>query len=142
MLVKLTVDQIIENWEGIKGAIIASLPPTASVSSLGINNIYKKLLNDLMQAWAYEDNGIVLAFIVTVISIDTGTEEKNLFIYSIQVTKTLSNDIWYEGLETLRKFADQQNCNRIIAFTNIPAIEKRVKDLGGRVDFKLVSLKV
>lgn len=142
MLAKLTASQIVTHWERIKEAVKQSLPPTASISALGIRNIYEKLLNNSMQAWAYEVDGDIIGLMTTVVTNDTGTEDRLLMIYNFYMTKRLDSKHWDIMLETIREFASGQDCKRIMAYTNVGAVEERVKALGGRVDFKLVSIKV
>jgi hypothetical protein len=144
MLVKLTTNQINDNWDAIKFAIMSALPPTADYSDIGALEIQKKLLDGRMQMWSYiNDNNELTAMVSTILLADSGTGDKHLLIYSLYVFGYLPEDAWKEGWETLAIWARGQGCGRLVAYTNIPkVVEHLEKEIGAKVDFKLITVRI
>ncbi len=144
MLLKLTSEQTSIHWGYIKYALSRSLPPTTNYSDIGALNIQKKLLNGQMQAWVYMNSDEeITGLMTTLIGFDPGTEEKHLLVYSLFVFGKTDNNAWIDSWNILNDWARGQGCRRILAYTNVPAIEKHlIKEVGASVDFKLISKEV
>lgn len=146
MLVKLLPDQISNHWDELSSAIKGSLPPFVADSDVCMINILKAALSGDLHCWImYADNGTktdIYAVITTMIWIDKITGTRDLLIYTFYATKPLLKDLLLSGFETLRKFAADKNCYKIIAYTNVPEMESIVTMLGGVTDMKFVELEV
>jgi hypothetical protein len=97
-----------------------------------------------MQAWAYlNSDEEIVGVMTTLIGFDPGTEERHLLVYSLYVFGRTDNGAWKDSWNTLNNWARGQRCSRILAYTNIPAVEKHlVSEVGASVDFKLISKNV
>lgn len=143
MLIKLTPEQIIANWSVIFYAVSASLPPISEYSDIGMVEIKRKLLSDEMQCWAVVDKEEKITLLATTVIVsDLGTGIYNLLIYSLFAVSPLDESKLSEELFSLKIFAKENKCKKIIAYSNIPKIINLVKNLGGRVDYQLISLEV
>lgn len=68
--------------------------------------------------------------IATVIDIDPISKTKNLLLYSIFAIKPIPKEMWINGMKILEEYRDLNNCNLIMAFSNIPYIAELCKSLG------------
>lgn len=140
MLVKLLPDQISENWEPIKSAILNSLPPGSEDSKP--QQILESLLAGDMQCWFYYDKSEVLKSVLTTYIIqDKVTGNKNLFIFTLYGLD-LSRRDWLEGLKTLIRYAKGQECNSILAYTQVQGLIDFISRIGGSADFTLLNIPV
>ena len=146
MLVMLLPDQISSKWNIIKRGIEVSVPPTITSSPKVMNNILMGLLEGSAQCWVeYEvvkEKSIVYGFLITTVMEDFLSGVRNLLIYSLYGARPIDDDIWVRGLITLRKYAKANNCEKVIAYSNIERIEEIVRSLGGKVEWKFISFPV
>lgn len=147
MIALLSKNQIADNWEVIKFSIMNSLPPTVSVD-VDSNFIMKSLMDDTLQCWSVfemdeEGNQEYHAIITTMPVVEPGTEDYNLLIYSLFSFKgNTPHNIWIEGFEALKRYASSCGYKKIIAYTKVPFIINKVKELGGDTEFTLVRFNV
>lgn len=140
MLIKLLPNQVSENWEPIKTAILKSLPPGSE--STKTEQILQSFLNEEIQCWFYYDKNEILRSILTTYIIDDKiTGDKNLFIFTLFGIDISKSD-WLWGLKTLVKYAKGQNCNSILAYTKVQSIIDFTKKVGGNSDFTLLNLPI
>ena len=146
MLVMLLPDQIAEKWDLIKRGVEIAVPPTVSSSPRVINNILMGLLEGSAQCWVeYEvesKKNVVYGFVITTIMEDFLSGARNLLLYSLFGAKPLEDAIWVRGLETMRKYAKANGCEKVVAYSNVERIEEVVKSLGGKVEWKFISFPV
>jgi len=146
VLVKLLPDQVSDNWGEISGAIRQALPSFVANSDRSMVNILKSILADDMQCWIlYSSDDAresIYAVLTTKIELDEISGSRCLLIYSFYATKPLTNHLVISGFETLKKFASSVRCHKIIAYTNIPKMERLWESLGGIAETKLVELEV
>ena len=146
MLVMLLPEQISEKWDIIKRGVEVAVPPTVLTSPKVINNILMSLLNGSAQCWVEykveEGKNIVYGFLITAVLDDFLSGVRNLLIYSLFGARPIEDDIWIKGLETIRKYAKANNCEKVIAYSNVKRIEEIVNSLGGKVEWKFISFPV
>lgn len=145
MLIRLTPQQIVDNWNTLHYCIATTLPPTAEYSEEAMVEVKKKLLSGTMQAWAslQEGSNKIQAVGTTIIVNDVGVSSSNLLIYSLFSVGGVDNFKWKEELQGIKRFAKKSGCKKILGYTNVPRLIELVKNgLGGRVDYQLISLEV
>ncbi len=146
MLVKLLPDQVSEHWDEISLAIRQALPPFVANSDRSMVNILKAILGGDMQCWIlYSSDGAggsIYAVMTTKVEIDEISNTKCLLIYSFYASKPLTNQLVISGFETLKKFASSEGCHKIIAYTNIPKMERLWESLGGVTITRFLEMEV
>ena len=142
MLIKLLPDQVNRHWEPIRYALLVSLPPTARVDRE--NNILKALLSGEMDAWVATRDARPVGVLVTTLTMDGASETKNLLVYALaSLDETiLPDDVWLEGIEQLRKYAESKGCHRIIGYTESSRIAQMIQKVGGQARYTFVSVDV
>jgi len=146
VLLRLMPDQITRYWEDISSAMVAAVPPLGKVDQAGLNNLLEAFLLEDLQAWIlFEDKdgvAIIYALAVTKEWIDIGTKDTSLLIYALWGYSLVPDYLWNEGLETLKKFAQDRKCSRICAFSEVPRIIEITKNLGWKTETRLLTLEV
>ena len=148
MLVKLLPSQVGHYWDLLAPWIEAGLPPTTYGSDKRMTYILKDLMsNDNIQCWMItaspQVNGSSIMGVVITRVVDGGpTLIRNLEIYCMYAFKPISEDLWKEGFETLRKFARHKGCYRIIAYSDNVRVIDIVDKLGGSSNYRFITLEV
>lgn len=146
MLLRLMPDQITRYWEDISSAMVAAVPPLGKVDQAGLNNLLEAFLLEDLQAWIlFEDkDGVALIYALAVTKewVDIGTKDKSLLIYALWGYTLVPDNLWNEGLETLKNFARGRRCSRVCAFSKIPRIIEITKRLGWETETRLLTLEV
>lgn len=137
MLLKLTPDQIGNNWPFIQ----IVLDNLIGVDSDRNNRILQLMISNEMHVLAcYEKrSGKFEAVIITSFAMDGTTRVKSLVVYGLYAVTKISKDSWYEGFDQLQKFASGWGCSRIIAFTKNQAVNKLAKKFGFIPEFFLTK---
>lgn len=146
MLLQLRPKDITKHWEGISEAISKSLPPITTASAERMTFILRSLLVEVMQCWVLckpnvgKDTTDIYAIATTEYAIDPGSGTRNLLIFSLYSLQKIPQELWKDGYETLQKFAKANNCESIIAFTDVPAVIHLVEGFGGNVATRLLIM--
>jgi hypothetical protein len=128
----------------VRFSIEQALPPTAPERRM-MNKVLEALLGGSLKAWALVDNRTrtIVAVTTTAITVDVGTGEKNLLIYSLYgVVDRIGKDNWIEGFATIMKYAKDSGCMKIIGFTKDDLIKRLVRHFKGDADWSFVSIDV
>jgi len=142
MLIRLLPEQISEQWDEIKGAILKTLP--RSEGKIDMNGVLLDLLNGGMQCWVScrrEDN-IIEGLIATQIVKDHHGESKSLLIYSLFGYQMDTRGVWEEGFKALSTFAKGEGCWRITAFTSVDSLIRLAERFGGDTKQRFISIPV
>src|SRR5574340_631885 len=129
MINRLIPEQISVFWDSIKFGIAKSAAPDVKLNHGALNVVLQKLLTGTAQCWLVtelrETGPVLLGCIVTYIKTDDLTERKNLLVYALYSYEKISDLTWAEVLETLRKFAEAEECDYIVGYTtNMLVTEK------------------
>ena len=143
MLTKLLPDQISKHWDIIRYAVEQSLPPIVGGSPDRMKKILTSLLCGKAHCWAsYIVDGDVRRFegiMITRIFYDDVSDTRQLLIYCLYGYEGVEQSSWITGLKSLVKFARSKNCERIIAYTDVPYMIELTKKLGGNADYTFCS---
>lgn len=146
MLTRLLPDQISKFWDIIKYAIEESLPPIAHDHPDKMARILSSLISGKAQCWASytrdEDGTKFEGIVVTRILYDDVSNTSNLLIYCLYGYGKVEKESWLKGLISIAKYANANNCSRIIAYTDISYIVKIVERLGGESKYTFISFDV
>ena len=144
MLIRLLPDQAGKYWEDIKVAIEESLPPTVGQQSDRMSNILQALLTDEVTAWISledrDDKNLITGIVLTTFTFDKISGTKALLLYCVYGYGEYNRKSWYEGAQTLAKFAKSEKCHRIVGYTDVPSMIEFVKKIGGETRYTFVSL--
>lgn len=143
MLTQLLPDQISRLWDIIKYAIEQSVPPVEGDSPDKMNNILAELLSYKKQCWAsYVVDGDERTFegiIVTQVMDDSTGGTRSLLMYCAYGYSKVAKESWVKGIGTLSKYAESKGCSRILAYTDLPYMIEKARELGGEARYTLVT---
>ena len=146
MLLQLTPEQISRRWNDISAAFMQCLPPDIPPTDEVMNNILRSLIDGSAQCWAGVGsiNGkmVVCGLMLTKIEVEYVTGTRSLYIFTLYAYNHISDQLYLEGMETVRKFAKANNCSKVTALTSSGRVVDIAKQLGGKADYTLVTLEV
>lgn len=145
MLVKLLPAQISACWPVIKESVRRSVPPMTGDSPNQMNNILRSLQSDNLSCWAIiDEEGKVLAVVITTFLYDECSETKNLLIYSMAtfIRGKLDDSFWLDGMRTLGFYAKRNGCRGIIAYSKSNQVLHFMESLGGITDTRLITVNL
>lgn len=143
MLVPVLPSNVTDYWPSFEGHIEKSLPPTASIIDVDVNQILYSLMIGSMQCWLFMDSKeqITKGFILTTSFRDV-SDVGTLIIYCAIIFDKTTQVEWKEELGTLKKFAIHMKCDRIAAFIANKNILAILKEWGANTEFTYATLDV
>jgi hypothetical protein len=147
-MLKFYPDQVARHWEKIGYAIEQALPPIVDSrkSEDRMNRILESILAgrlDVHVFVVYEDeHPIIYAIMSTAITYAVDSEDKDLLIYSLYASHSLSREILFEGLELIKKYAKSQGCLAVSGYSNVQGVKKLFSMVGGDSSFTYLRLEV
>lgn len=143
MLVKLTAEQIANNWNFIKQHIYTSNGLATELTPEQINNLLQLLLIDELQCWAAArinpEKTDIFGIVVTQVLYDNVLDEKNLLMYSaVGFNNVYHLKTWTRCLLSLAQYARSRDCKRVLAFTDNPELVKLGERMKGKTDRRLI----
>ena len=117
------------------------------VSDSALNEILKGLITGKSQAWIISgddegDKATVYAMGTTCFSIEEVTGTKNLLVYSLSSYKLIKDSLWIDAMAKIKMFAKENECFKVIAFTQVDRIVEVAASLGGNIKTKLIYWEV
>ena len=147
MLVKLTPENVFHHWKLISFAIQQSLPPITIESPKRLTKILEGLLSEKLQCWSlvenpegYAANPEIYLIATTSLVTDDITEVKSLMIYSGYGFKKIPRKMMADGIETLKTFAEGNDCCNIVAYAKLGAITRHATSFGAKHDFDFITI--
>ena len=143
MLTKLLPEQISKFWDVIKYAVEQSLPPIVGESPDKMNRILSSALSGKVEVWASYNKGDKVnkfdGIVLTKMLYDDASDTRNLLIYCLYGYEEVNDVSWFDGFESLVKYAKSRGCLQIIAYSDIPYMIDIAKRLGGEADYTFIS---
>ena len=87
-------------------------------------------------------NHKLYAVCTVTVSEDTLSGNRNLYVYSLGSFTPVELAGWKIAFDTLREYARELGCYRIVTKTNNPRMIQITKHLGGKTDMVAVELEV
>ena len=139
-LLKLSPEQLMQQWPYVKECIILALPPYVASDPDNIIRIQEQLLVGSLDCWACieDETGKFYGIVTTQVVADEATMTKNLFLFSVTLTEEHENIIWEEGYIYLSKYAASKGCKAIIAYTNQESVIMLADKLGADTNWRLL----
>ena len=143
-LLKLSPEQLMQQWPYVKECILLALPPFVSNNTENILRIQEMLLVNTLECWACinENSNQFYGILTTQLIVDEITLTRNLFIFSITLTEEHEDIIWNEGYAEMMKYAVAKNCTNIIAYSNQQAVINKAEQLGADVSWRFLNFPV
>jgi hypothetical protein len=133
-------------WESIRETLLYNDVPTAQATEENMKVILANMLSGNIHVWVIYENEdgkeLVKTLIITSFIYDPVTFTKNLLVYNIYGYSFAVMDLWKDALESLRKFAQAERCNKIVGYSCLPQVKTLVEKLGGNCNTFLVQLEV
>jgi len=141
-LIRLTANQIAEAWNKLVPAVNESFPERArsGLADLG-GTVLQQVAAGYGQAWYLVRDGEPIAFAVTTIMFDGILGGKFLTLYAIYGFTNISLETYQLGLVELKKFAKEQGCRAILAYTSVERVKRVSEYLGGKT-MTVIQLEV
>lgn len=150
MLKLLDQRKIKENWETYKEPLKEAMCSTEGAlffMSGNTKDILKSILgrlmnpfNTSMHLWIENDNEYLL---LTHIQICEFTNKKTLLLFSLTRTKDVDNSTilqrWIDGYPVMEKFAKENDCEGITAYTDLPYFTKIAEGLTKSTKIKIIT---
>jgi len=129
-----------------------SLPPIANQNEFLDGSLLKSLLDGTVQLWVVlrhnEDgtydrghDGIQILY-TTRISYDPATNSRVLVLYTMTFARQTDSSVLAHGLGELRRFAREQHCGKIIAYTDKDEVKLIAEKRAGAKTSYLLTLEV
>lgn len=148
MILQATAEQITQHWDELAPAIEAALPPFAYGAQDRMNNILRALLAGDMQCWTAwavregETTPLLVAIMTTAFDFDRCSGVRNLLIYSLYSVAGIGDQVYADGIETLKKFAKTKGCHRVVALVEEPRLVEMWIRGGGEGRFTFLTMEV
>lgn len=134
---RLQPNAIHKVWSKLLYGIQQAAPVTNSRTDEAYNNVLAMLLSERAQCFvAYKAGDVpdVLGFIITIIQTDTMSHDRYLFIYAMYAFQGLSEEVWNALQDAVENFARQNNCIRLVGFTNNQRMLQQCLQRGAKQD--------
>lgn len=135
MIVQLSYNQVPAFWEAIKHCLIKANKVPESVEMEFTNRQLERIMSGEGQCWVVFSIGAdgsrqLYAIVTTRVSDDKIYGVRFLVIESIYGFRKIEADLYKDGLEKLRKFAEVMKCEAIIAETGSRRIKEMLLESG------------
>lgn len=141
-LLKLRVDEISVHWGLVRQSILMSFPPGTSMNEETMANILQAAMEGRLQVWVLRDGIKPLTILTTVVTHDTISGSKTLFVYSLGALTETPLAAWEYGIKKLLEICKRVGCDRVLSRTNNQRLVKLLKRFGARADVHMLELEV
>lgn len=147
MLFKLMPEQVAHYWPALRDKIEEALPPICNGHIDRMENLLKSVLQGNLELWIVcetkDSQTELFAVMLTTNIEDAVSGTKSLLIYALAALKKIPEDIWVSGIEALVKVAKHKGCDKILAYTCIPAIAQMAeRRLGADASWTMLTFGV
>jgi len=128
-------------WNVIRYGLLQSVPPTAGGGLDSLRKVLVQLLTGKAQVWLlYKKKAERMQLmLLTYQDQDPLTGAKFLIIYAVYGYSAVTNEEWFAVSDRLERFAKQEKCGRIIAFTAAKRITELAKSTGFADQYHLIA---
>lgn len=127
MLIRLTAEQVVREWEVVKHAMHATAYEKVYDDPEKVRDYLRELIVGTMQVWAIVEAEEFVGFLSTRFSNDATIGARRLEIYSLFGFRDVGLKTWAACYVILKRFALANNCKHIMAITDQEAIIKLAK---------------
>lgn len=143
LLLKILPEQVSDNWEQFAPLIEKSLPPTVLQRRQRMANVLRAVLMEDLVVWVYYDQNQNERYVAsTVIRTDKVSLSKSLLIYSFTSLGQLQPKQLWSGIEKLKKYAEGNDCNNLIAYTADENVKEFLSETGVDIQFSLAQIRI
>jgi len=138
MLIRLTPEQVVREWEVIRHAIKESTYESIFSRPDSVRDHLRELIAGTMQAWAIVAQEEFVGIVTTRFSLDASMGVKRLEIYSLFGFRDISPRMWATCYVMLKRFALANDCTHIIALSDQEHILSLATKLGGDTTQRMI----
>jgi hypothetical protein len=143
MIHKIVPSQIPQFWDTIKFAALNADNIAEKDRELYLNNLLAFLLCDKAQCFVRSNEVRELqALFITRIIKDEITGEKALYISSLYSFRSVPDLQWESDIRTVEKFAQANNCKKVVAVSNNQRVFEIANKLGFIERYRSFALEV
>jgi hypothetical protein len=140
MLVRMSSEQIGDNWPIIKSAIKNSALPTVDTGEAKMRNVLKALLVGQAVCWVDGDPERPRTIIITSLSEESISETKNLLIYCAHAFARATSEDYLNMVYKIGEYARGMECDNVIAYVWNPKMLQLLKKYGAETNYTLVVM--
>lgn len=140
MLVKLQKKDIIQHWDLLEQSF--SHAPNAEELKENIHFIMEQFLIGNIHAWITIRDDDIIMFVITSFIYDPIASGKSLLLYYVNAVQEPEPIDWAEGIVTLKRYAKNEDCNQIIAYSQFESVIKKAEMLGADSNMRMLTFKV
>lgn len=129
MLLRLMTSEISKYWPIIEASVKKTVMKDRPETEDKLNKVLRALLMGKLACWFFKDESRVEAVILTTIITDEFVQERSLLLYSV-FTKNNDAKKWILTFDTLRKYAIDRKCDKMVFYTSREKIVSLSKLLG------------
>ncbi len=142
MLVKLTTQDISDNWNLIKQALAAA-PPLAGEIEGKYSRVLSALMSGSYDCWFFFGAEDKLKYcLITGFMNDELSGNKNLLIYLTYAYEALSKRDIATGIIAMKRHAVSTKCTQIVGYSNLDYIINLAKASGGEAEYTFFNIPV
>lgn len=130
MLVRLTANDVNDNWALVRHVIKEAHPKGITLSEQFYRGVLDKIYAEVIQVWAGYEDGQLKGMVLTEIQQDPYAHSNVLLIFAIYGSDPLNFDHWRRAYTDLAEFARLCNCSAITGFTDFDGVVEHAKKLG------------
>lgn len=128
MIVRFTPEQVSEQWDVIKDAVVTVFSKDVEDRGKASNVILQNLLCSIMQCWTVIVDNKVHAIIITAFMY-TPIGTKSLMLYAMYIYNPVSNEEWISTYEGIKKYALTNGCKNIVGYVSNPKLLTILKNI-------------
>lgn len=138
MLIRLTPEQVVREWEVVRHAIKESTYEAIFTRPDAVRDHLRELISGTMQAWAMADQDGFVGIVTTRFSVDASMGVKRLEIYSLFGFRDVAPRVWATCYVMLKRFALANGCSHIIALSDQENILSLAERFGGDTTQRMI----
>lgn len=131
----------------VMNAIVQALPPAERLDETLRANITGALVDGRIQVWGIlgldeEKTWRPVGFITTSLRMDDMTGKNTLLVYTMFSYAVIEDKAYKLFVDTLRSYAETQNCGKMVCYTNNARIIRMLRGLGWNTDFVFAHMNL
>ena len=139
-LMRMSDEEVGQNWHIVRRAIKNSALPTADTGEGKMKNILNSLLRGFSICWYDGRVDAPTTVIITSISEEEISGTKNLLIYCAHAFMRLDSDNYVSMVRTIGQYARGLSCDNVIAYVHNKKLVKLLEKYGAETNYTLAIM--
>lgn len=145
MLIRLNSHQIEQAWDYLAPSIAEALPDDLSIQKTPYSKILQAALAERAHIWVEispEQGAEPRAVVLTTFRKDPIMETRHMILYAVTMLQRVGQEDWKRGLETLKTFARENNCENMVSYVGDETYAKLLSRMGGTPQGMLITFEL